>query len=129
MAAVARGGVRGEAGGACACMCVFERVCVCACSSPHRAPPHFTDIPGTVRRPLRCPAERDYLQHNATQLIKPSDKVVFVALHFFFVFMEGNLACLCKISTSASFVLICFFPDFGRKDFQHESIMNAARIT
>ena len=39
----------------CVCVCV----CVCVCSRPHRAPPHFTDMPGTVRRPMQCPTERE----------------------------------------------------------------------
>lgn len=61
---------RGDAGGA--------GVCVCVCSCPHRAPPHFTDMPGTVRRPMWCPTERNYLQHYTIQLIKLSDEVVFI---------------------------------------------------
>ena len=79
------------------CMCV----CVCVCSHPHRAPPHFTDMPGTVRRPTQCPTERNYLQHYTIQLIKLSDEVVFVSV---WLLVENGI-CSCEISTS---VLLCF---------------------
>lgn len=51
---------------------------MCVCSRPHRAPPHFTDLPGTVRRPMQCPMEREgvYFQHNAVPLIILSDEVI-----------------------------------------------------
>lgn len=66
-------------------VCVYVRAFARVCAPrPHRAPPHFTDMPGTVCRPTQCPMEREtiYSTMQCNSLNGETEFVFFVFLVF-----------------------------------------------